>query len=111
MTAHRYEQRDGHLALGLVVGAVVGAGLAVWFAPHRSAWRQRLKDSLRIVRDAGGARAAAGEPDDEHLRQDEILRNDIAQVDADADALDRAAGDGLRDVVPATTEPVTAMRR
>ena len=105
-----YAHRDGHLALGLVVGTVVGAGLAVWFAPHRSESRQPLKDSLRIVRDAGGALAAAGEPD-EHLRQDEMLRTDIAQLDADADALNRAIGEGLRDVVPATTEPVTSIRR
>jgi gas vesicle protein len=71
MNTQVHEHRDGRLALGLLVGAVVGAGLAMWFAPRLSDLRQRLHDSP-------------------------ILRDDMAEADADAAAIDRAADDGAR---------------
>jgi gas vesicle protein len=73
MTSHVQEHRDGRLALGLLVGTVVGAGLAMWFAPRMSELRQRLRDSP-------------------------ILCDDLAEADADADAaaIARAADDGAR---------------
>jgi gas vesicle protein len=85
MKAHVYEHRDGRMALGLLVGAVVGAGLAMWFAPRMSELRQRLRDSP-------------------------ILRDHLAEADADSDAaaIARAADDGARDYPRAAAEPAGA---
>ena len=111
MNAHKHEHRDGRLALGLLVGIVAGAGLTVWFAPYLSELRKRLHDSLGTVPVRVDDLAAGGEADDEHLRQDQSLRNDSAHVDAETDALTRATGDRTRDVAPATNEPVTSVPR
>jgi hypothetical protein len=65
MNAHVHEHRDGRVALGLLVGTVVGAGVALWFAHRVSDRWQRTTDSR-------------------------ILRDDLAE----ADAIERAADDG-----------------
>lgn len=95
MKAHVNEHRDGRVALGLLVGTVVGAGLAWWFAPRLSELRQRLEESSTTVR------ARMGDFADEFVRQGQILRNDVAE--ADADAIARAADDGAREPTLSTT--------
>jgi len=56
MNAHRQEHsepapRDYRFVMGVLTGTVVGAGLALWFAPRlASELRQRITDSAR---DAG----------------------------------------------------------
>ena len=52
MKTQRDKLRDGHFALGLLVGAILGVGFVVWIAPRRSELRQQLKDALRTVRSA-----------------------------------------------------------
>jgi hypothetical protein len=76
MTAHVHEQRDGGLALGLLIGTVVGAGLAIWLAPRLSQLRQQRADFQNP-------------------------RDDLAE--ADADAIARAADDGAREPVASPT--------
>ena len=42
------QPRDHHFLLGLLAGAVAGAGLAVWFAPKAgSALRRRIRSSAK----------------------------------------------------------------
>jgi hypothetical protein len=61
------------LVLGLVVGAVVGAGLALWCAPRLLGLRRPLDDSAATVR---------------------TPMDDLAEVGDMADELARAADDG-----------------
>jgi hypothetical protein len=96
MTARVHEHREGRLALGLLAGTVVGAALAWWFAPRLSALRQRLEDSAATVRFRMGDLADAGATEDAFVRQVQLLRHDLAEADADADAIARAADDGAR---------------
>jgi hypothetical protein len=102
MKAYVHESRNGRLALGLVTGTLVGAGLVWWFAPRLSALRQRLEDSATTVRIRLGELAdAGGDAADELVRQGQVLRNDLAE--ADADAIARAADDGAREPAVSTT--------
>jgi hypothetical protein len=70
MKAHVHEHRDARLALGLLVGTVIGAGVVWWFAPRLSGLRQRLEeatmaDSIRMgeVADAVARAADDGAPE------------------------------------------------
>ena len=51
MNEHAQENRNQRFLVGLVTGAVVGAGLMMWFAPRTaSEARLRLPDSARSLR-------------------------------------------------------------
>jgi hypothetical protein len=102
MKAHVHEHRDDRLALGLLVGSVVGAGLAWWFAPRLAELRQRLEESGTTVRVRMGDVADVGDAADELVRKRQILRSDLAEADADADAIARAADDGAGEPVRST---------
>ena len=90
--------RESGFGLGLVVGACVGAGLALWLAPRLGAEiRQRATDSARGL----GQRASEhyrqagvhlGEAVDELTRKGQGIRDEVAEAVAHgAHAVERAA--------------------
>ena len=97
MNTDTYVRRDGTFAIGLLAGAVVGLGLAVWLAPRlRSELRQRVTDSATTVR------VRVAEAADELVRRGQAVRNDVA------DAVARGAHEVERQAVAAkgVKEPV-----
>ncbi len=50
MNSDPQEQRDYRFVIGLLTGTVVGAGLAIWFAPQALELRDRLTESARNLR-------------------------------------------------------------
>ena len=81
-----WTHRDDGFVIGLLTGACVGAGLAIWLAPRlASALRQRVFDSARNR----GQRAAeqyqhvgthVGEAVDELVRRAQGGRDDVADA-------------------------------
>ena len=81
-----WTHRDDGFVIGLLTGACVGAGLAIWLAPRlASALRQRVFDSARNL----GQRAAeqyqrvgthVGEAVDELVRRAQSGRDDVADA-------------------------------
>ena len=96
-----WTRRDDGFVIGLVTGACVGTGLAIWLAPRlASALRQRVFDSARN----GGQRAAeeyqhvgtyGGEAVDELVRRAHGGRDDFA----DAVAVEAQAVEGFATAV------------
>lgn len=86
MNAHGQEPRDYGFAIGLMAGAFVGAGLAVWFAPRLAAeLRARLKDSAEDLRNRAShhyeqAGTRVGEAVDELTRKGQGVRDDMADA-------------------------------
>lgn len=94
MNAHqdeRYEQpQNGRPAygfgLGLLTGACVGAGLALWFAPRlASELRDRVTDSAKDIRQRVGDRyeqvsARVGQAADEVTRTGQDVRDNVADA-------------------------------
>jgi len=84
MHTETHDRRDYRLAIGLVAGAVVGAGLTMWFAPRiRAEIRQRLADSSKELREGtfeyfAKANARASETADELTRKGQQVRDDVA---------------------------------
>lgn len=78
------DRRDYRLAIGLVTGAVVGAGLTMWFAPRiRAEIRQRLADSTKELREGtfeyfAKANARVGEAAEDLTRKGQQARDDVA---------------------------------
>ena len=84
MTLQTFPYRDYRFAIGLLTGAVVGAGLALWLTPQSaSELRQRVSDSARRLgkRASDEYRDAAtrvGEAVGELTRTGQDVRDDIA---------------------------------
>ena len=84
MNGHTDEPRDSRFVIGLLAGAVVGAGLALWLAPEAaSELRRRLTDSAKGL----GRRASdqyqqvntrVGDAVDDLARKGRGVRDDIA---------------------------------
>ena len=90
MNSDTQGRREGYFVIGLLAGTVVGAGLALWFAPKlRTELRQRVADSATTVR-VRVADAAA-----DLVRRGESIRDDVA------DAVARGAHEVERQAVAA----------
>jgi gas vesicle protein len=81
------EERRGHgFVAGLVAGTLVGAGLAVWFAPRLAAeLRERVTDAAkRVGTRASGeyqqASSRVGVAVDELTRKGQAFRNEVADA-------------------------------
>lgn len=102
-TQEHHEHRDGRLAAGLVgllVGALAGAGLAMWLVPRlRSELRQRVTDA------ATTARVRVGQAADELVRRGGRVRDDVA------DAVVRGAREVERHAAAAKSDPGAATAR
>jgi gas vesicle protein len=87
MNAHAQENRNQRFLVGLVTGAVVGAGLMMWFAPGMaSEARPRLTDSARSLRKRAArqyqeAGTRVGEAVDD-LKHALDVRDDVAEATA-----------------------------
>ena len=111
MTAHTHEQRDYTFVIGLLTGAVVGAGLAMWLVPRSAReLRQRLTDSARDL----------GERASEHYQQastrvsdavDEITTKGRGVRDDVADAVARGAREVERYATAARSDRATPPRK
>ena len=78
--------RDHGFVIGLLTGAFVGAGLALWLAPRgASELRERMTDSARNLGERASERlqqvhARVGEAVDEITRTGQGVRDDVAGV-------------------------------
>jgi gas vesicle protein len=78
--------RDYGFVIGLVTGAFVGAGLALWLAPRgASELRERMTDSARNLGERASERfqqvnARVGEAVDELTRTGQGVRDEVAGV-------------------------------
>lgn len=86
MNTHVQDNHDYGFVVGLFTGVLVGAGLALWFAPRVAAeLRQRAIDAARNVADTASdkyrqASARVGEAVDELTRKGEDVRDDVADA-------------------------------
>jgi gas vesicle protein len=86
MTAESQNHRDRGFIIGLVTGTVVGAGLAMWFAPRMAGEiRERLTASARELNDrAAGhyqeASARVRETVDDLTKRSRVVRNGVADA-------------------------------
>ena len=78
--------RDYGFVIGLMTGAFVGAGLALWLAPRgASELRERITDSARNLGERASERlqqvnARVGEAVDELTRTGQGVRDEVAGV-------------------------------
>ena len=78
--------RDYGFVIGLMTGAFVGAGLALWLAPRGAAeLRERMTDSARDLGERASERfqrvnARVGEAVDELTRAGQGVRDEVATV-------------------------------
>jgi gas vesicle protein len=110
MNAHT-QDRDYAFGIGLLTGAIVGAGLAMWLVPRlRSELRERMTDSARSL----GQRASEqyqhasthlGDAVDELTRKGQGVRDDLAE------AVVRGAHEVERYAVAANSDRVSEARR
>ena len=86
MNEHTQDRRDYGFVIGLLTGAFVGVGLAMWFAPRvASELRQRLTDSARSLGQRASDRyeqasTRVGVAVDELARKGQAVRDDVADV-------------------------------
>jgi gas vesicle protein len=86
MNTHTRADRDSSFVIGLFTGAVVGAGLAMWLAPHSaSELRERFTRTARRVGQQASehyreASTRLGEAVDELARHGGDLRDDVAET-------------------------------
>jgi gas vesicle protein len=105
MTAVTEERRDHNFAIGLLTGTVVGAGLALWFAPRlASEVRERVTDSvktlgLHVSEQYQRASARVGGAVDEVSRTGRDIKDDVA------DAVASGAHEVERYATAAKSEP------
>ena len=90
--------RENGFGLGLLIGACVGAGVAMWLAPRMAAEiRQRATDSAKSLRQRASehyrqAGVHLGEAVDELTRKGQGIRDEVADAVAQgAHAVERAA--------------------
>jgi len=80
------QHRDYGFVIGLMTGAFVGAGLALWLAPRgASELRERMTDSARSLSERTSERfqqvnARVGEAVDELTRAGQGVRDEVAGV-------------------------------
>ncbi len=84
-TPHVQEPRDFGFVIGLAAGTMVGAGLALWFAPRLTELRERAIESARDLQQrASGqyqqASTRVGEAVEELVKKTDGVRNDVADV-------------------------------
>ncbi|HEY6210900.1 MAG TPA: YtxH domain-containing protein [Vicinamibacterales bacterium] len=78
MNAPIQERRNYGFAIGLMTGTLVGAGLALLFAPRVSALRNRLTESAKSLGQQASARV--GETVDTLTHKAQDVRDDVAEV-------------------------------
>ena len=90
--------QESGFGLGLLIGACVGAGVAMWLAPRMAAEiRQRATDSAKGLRQRASehyrqAGVHLGEAVDELTRKGQGIRDEVAEAVAHgAHAVERAA--------------------
>lgn len=76
------ESSDYKFVLGIVAGALVGAGLAMWFAPRGPALRQQITGAATRVRERASelvqdASARAGEAVDALAQKGRDARDEV----------------------------------
>ena len=111
MNAHTQEHRDYGFVIGLLTGAAVGAGLALWLAPRSAAEiRERVTETARRL----GKRASdeyehastrVVEGVDELARKGQHIRDNVA------DAVARGAHEVERFAAAAKTDHVAEVRK
>jgi gas vesicle protein len=80
------DRRDYRLALGLLAGTAIGAGLVMWLAPRATAeLRARLTDSAKDLGQRASdryqqANTRVGEVVDDLTRKGQGVRDDVADV-------------------------------
>ncbi len=80
------EHRDYGFVIGLAAGAMVGAGLALWFAPRlASELRQRATETARDLKQRAADRyqqasTRVGEALEELVKKTDGVRDDVADV-------------------------------
>jgi gas vesicle protein len=80
------ERSDHGFVIGLLTGTVVGAGLAVWFAPRLATeLRERIADSAKnlgklATEQCQEASARASDAVDELTRKGQGVRDDVADA-------------------------------
>lgn len=86
MNTQTQPRQDHRFVLGLLTGTIVGAGLAMWFAPRAaSELRQRVTDAAKSLGDRASeqyqqASARVSGAADELIQKGQDVRNDIADV-------------------------------
>lgn len=84
MNLQTHEHREYHFAIGLLTGAVFGAGLALWLAPRSgSELRKRIGDSAKRLKTRASdqyqqASTRVGEAVGELTRTGQDVRDDVA---------------------------------
>ena len=86
MNAHPRERRDYRFVIGLCTGTVVGAGLAMWFAPRMaSELRERVTGSARSLGERASeqyqqASTRVGKAVGDLTRKGQGARDDVAEA-------------------------------
>jgi gas vesicle protein len=118
MDAPVQEHRDYGFMTGLLTGTLIGAGLALWFAPRSgSELRHRISDSAKTLGQRASdqyqkASARAGEALDEITRKGQGVRDDVAEAVArGAHEVERFATSAKTDRVAETRTDSAADRR
>jgi gas vesicle protein len=111
MNEHTQEHRDYTFMIGLLTGAVVGAGLALWLAPRSaSEIRERVTDTARRLGKRASdeyqhASARIVETVDEITRKGQHVRDNVADV------VERGAHEVERFAAAAKTDHVAETRK
>jgi gas vesicle protein len=113
MNDHANQERDYRLLAGLVMGSVVGAGLAMWMAPRaRAEIRARAAASAKQVGDAvaeryEGARLRVAGAVEGLTRKGQQVRDDVCDtVVRGAKTVERGAREVQRSAAAAKTDTV-----
>lgn len=86
MNTHTQPRHDHRFAIGLLTGACVGVGLALWFAPRSaSELRQRVTDAAKGLGRLASeqyqhASSRVGDVVDDLTRKGQSVRDDVADV-------------------------------
>ena len=86
MNTNTQEHSDYRFVIGLLTGAVVGAGLAMWFAPRMApAFRRQMTDSARNLGKLASdqyqqASTRVGKAVDEFARKGQAVRDEVADA-------------------------------
>ena len=110
MKENTQEPRDYRFMLGLLAGTVVGAGLAIWFAPLASEVRDRMTESARSLRKRASeqyqqASEGVGDAIDGLTRKGQDVRDDLA------DAVARGAHEVERYATAAKSDRVADVKK
>ena len=78
MNTHLQERRNYGFGIGLLTGAFVGAGLAIWFAPRISELREQATESAKSLGRQASERV--GQTVDDLTRTGQDVRDTVADV-------------------------------